>query len=84
MCFEGFYFFLRFYLFLERGEGKERGKHQCVVASHTSPTRDLARNPGICRDWESNPWRFGLQAGTQSTESHQPRPGSGGFKGSRV
>ena len=32
------------YLFLERGEGKEKEgeKHQCVVASHTSCTGDLA------------------------------------------
>ena len=35
------------------------------------PTGDLAHNPGVCRDWESN-WRpFGLQAGTPSTEPHQ-------------
>ena len=38
----------------------------------THPTRDLACNPGMCPDWELN-WRpFGLQAGTQSTEPHQP------------
>ena len=46
------------YLFLERREGKERErereKHQCVVASHMPPTRDLAHNPGTCPDWESN------------------------------
>ena len=37
------------YLFLEKGEGKkkEREKHQCGVASHVPPTRDLAYNPGI-------------------------------------
>ena len=36
------------------------------------PTGDLAHNPGMCPDWESN-WRpFGLQAGSQSTEPHQP------------
>ena len=36
------------------------------------PTGDLAHNPGMCPGWESN-WRpFGLQVGTQSTESHQP------------
>ena len=34
-------------LFLERGEGRERGKHQCVVASHAPPTGDPAYNPGI-------------------------------------
>ena len=43
-----------------------------MVASRTSPTGDLARYPAMCPDWESN-WRpFGLQAGTRSTEPHQP------------
>ena len=55
-------------LFLEREEEREK----CVVASCTPLTGDLAHNPGTCPDWESN-WRpFGSQAGTQSTESHQP------------
>ena len=72
-----FQFFLKkyfMYLFLEVGrEGeREREKHQCVVACHTSPTRDLACNPGLCPDWESNRGSFGLQASTQSTEAHQP------------
>ena len=54
-------------------EGEREGeKHQCVVASHTPPTGDLAHNPGMCPDWESNPRSFGSQAGTQSTEPHQP------------
>ena len=54
-------------------EGERQGeKHQCVVASHVSPTGDLAHNPGICPDWESNQQPFGLQAGTQSSELHQP------------
>ena len=62
------------YLCLERGrEGEREGeKHQCVVASHTPPTGDLACNPGMCPDWESNQRPFGSQAGTQSTEPHQP------------
>ena len=29
-------------------------------------------NPGMCSDWESNQQPFRLQAGTQSTEPHQP------------
>ena len=37
-------------------------KHQCVVASHMPPTGDLARNPGLCSDWESNQQLFGWQA----------------------
>ena len=69
--------FFRFYLFIFRERGKEGERegeeHQCVVASHAPPTVDLAFNPGKCSDWESNLQPFGLQAGTQSTEPHQPR-----------
>ena len=36
------------------------------------PTGDLAHNPGMCPDWESNQRPFGSQASTQSTEPHQP------------
>ena len=43
-----------------------------MVASHMSPAEDLARNPGMCLDWELNWQPFGLQAHTQSTELHQP------------
>ena len=36
-------------------EGEREGeKHQCVVMSRTPPIGDLACNPGICPDWESN------------------------------
>ena len=42
-------------LFMERGREGDRGeKHQCVVAFCAPPTGDLARNPGMCPDWESN------------------------------
>ena len=53
-------------LFLERGESREKEgeKHQCAVASCTSPIRDLARNPDMCPDWESNQRPFTLQSGT--------------------
>ena len=53
---------------------KEREKHQCVVASLVSPAGDLARNPGMCPDWELNWQPFGSKAGTQSTEPHEPGP----------
>ena len=74
----GFFFlFLKkdfIYLFLERGEAKEKSegeKHQCVIAFHAwVPTRDLAHNPGMCPDWELNWQPFGWQACTQSTEPH--------------
>ena len=51
-------------LFLQRGREEEREgeKHPCVVASHAPPAGDLAHNPGICPDWESNWQPFGLQA----------------------
>ena len=53
-----FLFFKRFYLFIFREGGREGEreveKHQCVVASRVPPTGDLARNPGMCPDWESN------------------------------
>ena len=50
--------FIFMYLFiysLERGREGEREveKHQCVVASCTPATGDLAPNPGMCPDWES-------------------------------
>ena len=43
-----------------------------MVASRVPPTEYLARNQDMCPDWELNWQSFGLQAGTQSTESHQP------------
>ena len=50
------------YLFLEREEGREQERQRNIdvqeiyqsVASCTPPTGDLARNPGMCPDWESN------------------------------
>ena len=38
----------------------------------TYPTGDLAHNPCMCPDWESNRQPFSFQAGTQSTEPYQP------------
>ena len=72
ICFFLFFSFSTFYLFRERGKEGERRKHWCVVASHTSPAGDLACNPGVCPDWDSNQRPFGPQASTQSTEPHQP------------
>ena len=61
------------YLFLEKGmDGERMGeKHQRVVASHTPHTGDLACNPGMCPDWESNQRPFGSQASAQSSEPYQ-------------
>ena len=69
-------FFLRLYLFLFRQRGREGeregGKHQCMVASHTPLSRGMAPYPGMCRDWKLSLLPFASQAGTQSTEPHQP------------
>ena len=43
-----------------------------MVASRVPPIGDLAHNPGMCPDWESNQQTFGLQTGAQSTEPHHP------------
>ena len=49
---------LRFDLFIFRKRGREGEregkKHHCVIASHVPPTGELAHNPGMCPDWESN------------------------------
>ena len=64
--------FIYLIIFREKGKEGEREKHRCVIASCAPPTGDLAHSPGVYPDWESN-WRpFGSQAGTQSTEPHQP------------
>ena len=48
-----------------------KGKHW-LLDSYTPPTGHLAYNPGMSPDWELNRWPFSSQAGTQSTEPHQP------------
>ena len=68
------------YLFLQREEGREKERERNIdvreicqlVASRAPPNGDLAHNPGMCPDWESNHQTFGPRAGTQSTEPHQP------------
>ena len=56
-------FFIYLFIFRERGrEGEREGeKYQCVVASRAPPMVDLACNPGMCPDWESNWQPFGSQ-----------------------
>ena len=62
------------FIFREKGREEEREgeKHQCVVTSCTPPTGDLAWNPGMFPDWESNLSAFASQACAQSTEVHEP------------
>ena len=66
--------FIYLFIYRQRGrEGEREGeKHQYVVASQAPPTGDLACNPGMCPDWESNQQPFGSQASAQSTQPHQP------------
>ena len=67
-----------FYLFLDRGEVKEKegernidvqGMHRWI-ASCMPPTGNLAGNPGMFPAWEPKYWPFGFQASTQSAEPH--------------
>ena len=67
-----FCFLKTLFIFREGKGGREGEKQQGVVDSHAPPTGDLAHNPGMCSDWESNQRPFGSQASAQSTESHQP------------
>ena len=62
------------FIFRQKGREEERKgeKHHCVVASWGPPTGDLACNPGMYHDWESNWQLFGLHCGAQSTDPHQP------------
>ena len=62
--------FKKYFIYWQRG----KEEHQCVVASCVLPTGDLAHNPVMCPDWESNRQPFGFQACPQSTEPHQPGP----------
>ena len=76
-----FFFFLKdfIYLFLDRGEGRETERERNInvwlplMCSALGTTGDLARNPGMCPNWELNQQPSDSQAGTQSTEPHQPR-----------
>ena len=66
------YLFTYLFIFREGKGGREGEKHQHAVASRTLPTGDLAHNPSMCPDWESNQQHFGSEASTQSTEPQQP------------
>ena len=64
------YFKISFIYFSREGKGgRKRGREGTVdvreihgwIASHTPPTEDLARIPGMCPGWESNQEPFGSQ-----------------------
>ena len=70
-----FFFKELIYLFLESREGKQTERERNInvwLPLTSSPTGDLAYNPGMCPVWESNQRPFGMQDGTQSTEPHYP------------
>ena len=63
------------YLFLERREGREKERERQInvwLPLMCLPTGNLACQPGMCPDWDSNQQTFGSKAGTQLTEPHQP------------
>ena len=62
-----FFLFLKI-LFLERGR---EGNINVWLTLACPPTGDVAYNPGMCADWESNQPPFDLQTSIQSTEPHQ-------------
>ena len=76
LCFKDFIYFL-----VEKGREGEREVEKLDVwekhwsfASHMLPVQYLACNPGMCPDWESNPWPVGLLDDAQPTEPHQSGP----------
>ena len=74
------FFKKEFIYFLERRGGKEKEKERNTMCGRyierlpppCAPSGDLACNPGMCPDPESNPLHFSSQGGAQSTEPHQP------------
>ena len=58
--------------FREKGREREREgeKHQCV--SHVPCIGDLARNPGMCPDWNQTGDPLVRRPAAQSTEPHWP------------
>ena len=61
-----FFFKKRFYLLLKEGREKERERN---IGVWWGPDPQ----PRHCPDWELNQQPFSSQAGTESTEPHQPR-----------
>ena len=51
---------------------RERNINVWLALAGSPAPGDLAYNPGMCPDWESNQSPFGLQAGAQPTEPNQP------------
>ena len=66
------------YFFQREGKGRTKRRRETSMcdcfqhAPYWGP--NLAHNTSMCPDWELNQLPFGSQAGTQSTEPHQPGP----------
>ena len=73
--FKGYFLKKDFIYFQRNGEGgRKRGREMSIgCLSHAPNWGDLARNPGMCPDQESNQGPSGLQARTQCTEPRQTR-----------
>ena len=71
-------FIERLHLFIFReGNGKEKERERNISVWLPLTHLLLGTWPATqacALDWESNPWPFGSQASTQSTEPHQPGP----------
>ena len=59
------------------GERREKERERNMMCERNSdqlplmpPNGDLACNPGMCPDWESNQQLFDSQADAQSTKPH--------------
>ena len=71
-----FAIYLLFIYFFREGKGGRKRRRETSMCGCLlrPPTGDLAHNAGMCPDWESNQRPFGSEAGSQSTEPHQPGP----------
>ena len=75
LCLNNYFFFLRVYLFLERGKGKEKERERNInvwLPLTCSPLGTWPATQACALDWESNQRPFGSQVRAQSTELCQP------------
>ena len=64
--------FIKYFIYLFLGREKERERETSVCDCLSCIPYWGAGLPGMCLDWESNQQPLGSQAGTLSTEPHQP------------